>query len=313
MTVNTRTNERPTPPVNGVAAEPGSRSGPDLDLTRLTTRRATQRCEPARSHLVPLGSPSPAAPIFCAHGFDGVASRFRPLSASVDGFRVIGIQVAGIDGLRPMHRTLDEMVTAYVDEMRALHRDRSFVLLGHAEGGVLAWELAQRLTRLGEAVGALLLIDAVNPAIGAVHRQVRTHLDGLSRQPVAHSIEQVAAALRRRRRSKALNSPGAFSSEPVDAGVRSPVPLDVRMHRLDANTRTLLNDYTPSPFAGRVLHFESASPPDTRFRGSAADSWRPVAPHLEVVPLQSTPAVALNDPHAARLGRLLSSWLPTPD
>ncbi len=76
---------------------------------------------------------------------------------------VFGLQSPGLEGRdAPLH-DLREIAARYLDEIRSLRHDRPPRLLGICWGALVALEMAQQLTRGGEAVGSLLMMDPPPP------------------------------------------------------------------------------------------------------------------------------------------------------
>ena len=66
------------------------------------------------------------------------------------------------EGLLDGTKTLEEMATRYVDELRAAHRG-PYLLGGYSGGGTVTFEMIRQLQALGEEVRFLVLFDSVPP------------------------------------------------------------------------------------------------------------------------------------------------------
>src|SRR5689334_20546408 len=96
-----------------------------------------------------------------------------------------GLQASGTDGTSPPHRTIEEMADAYIAEIRTLQPAGPYLLAGYSGGGIVAFEMAHRLTALGEKVGLLAFIDTFHPHIPdrditLFDRLGRLHREGMS-------------------------------------------------------------------------------------------------------------------------------------
>ena len=70
-----------------------------------------------------------------------------------------GLQPPGLDGRQRPARSLEELAAYFVTELRRTHPQRPYFLGGASYGGLVAFEMAQQLTRLGEQVAFVGLLD----------------------------------------------------------------------------------------------------------------------------------------------------------
>ncbi len=118
---------------------------------------AQSACWDSIVELTPRGS---AAPLICCPGIDGHLLNFRELAKLVGQDRpVIGVQPVGLDGLREPLGSIEEIAEFYLRAVRQAVPQGPYHLAGFSFGGVIAYELAQRLRREGEQV-TLTMIDA---------------------------------------------------------------------------------------------------------------------------------------------------------
>lgn len=122
--------------------------------------------------LRPGHADSGAAPLFLVHGVGGAVTELRDLAARLEtGRPVFGVQARGLDGAAPLDR-VEDMAGLYLDAMRSLQPAGPYLLGGYSFGGLVAFEMAQRLTAAGEAVSLLVMIDSLidRQHIGAAMR-----------------------------------------------------------------------------------------------------------------------------------------------
>ncbi|UVH51980.1 cytochrome P450 [Pseudomonas sp. CBS] len=100
------------------------------------------------------------APIFCVCGLGGMPHYLLPLSNALAHARpLIFFQAVGVDGAESPLGSVEEMAQRYLQEMKAIQPSGPYVLAGHSFGGLVIYEMAQRLTEQGEQVENLLLLD----------------------------------------------------------------------------------------------------------------------------------------------------------
>jgi thioesterase domain-containing protein/NADP-dependent 3-hydroxy acid dehydrogenase YdfG len=142
----------------------GKQVMPDVLLQHGTVRGLAaffdeQRESPSRpACLVELASGDPAKPpLFLVHPVGGQVMVYRDLvrTLRVD-CRVFGIKA---DPGRDPASTVEQIAADYVTAARAVHPEGPFVLGGSSFGGMVAFEMAQQLTRAGFAVPLVALID----------------------------------------------------------------------------------------------------------------------------------------------------------
>jgi thioesterase domain-containing protein len=95
-------------------------------------------------------------PLFCFHPAGGLAWPYQPLGSYLD-CPIIGIQQAHDD--EP--ESIRSMAARYADRLQEVHPSGPYSLLGWSLGGVIAHEVAIKLSRRGCKVRHLMLLDAV--------------------------------------------------------------------------------------------------------------------------------------------------------
>jgi len=113
---------------------------------------------PPWSSLVPLQPLGSKAPIFFVHGRGGDAYGFLGLAQLLAPDQpAYGLQAVGLDGTSARHITVEDMAAHYVKEVRSFQPEGPYFLGGYSMGGVIAFEMAQQLHRLGQRVALLAL------------------------------------------------------------------------------------------------------------------------------------------------------------
>ena len=112
--------------------------------------------------LVSLCTTGSATPSFWVHSIVGEYSWVVRLSRHLGvGWPVYAFQLRGWSG-QPF-TTLAELVAVYVAALRKAQPNGPYVLGGYSAGGLLAFEMAHQLHRLGERVSCLVLLDSIAP------------------------------------------------------------------------------------------------------------------------------------------------------
>ncbi len=114
--------------------------------------------------LVPLNGSGEAAPLFCVHAVSGSAYTYAGLARLLGpGQPVYAFEAPGFDGDRVPVRSLPALSAEYCDILREFQPAGGYQLLGWSFGGVVAFDMAQRLTRAGVSVRQVVLIDSGLP------------------------------------------------------------------------------------------------------------------------------------------------------
>jgi acyl transferase domain-containing protein/acyl carrier protein len=121
---------------------------------------------PAFDHLVLLhpGDGGDKTPFFLVAGMFGNVLNLRQLALLIGRDRpVYGLQARGLIGDAEPHRRMDDAARDYLNEIRQVQPQGPYLLGGFSGGGITAYEMAQQLTKQGEAVGALAMLDTPLP------------------------------------------------------------------------------------------------------------------------------------------------------
>jgi thioesterase domain-containing protein len=94
------------------------------------------------------------------HGLGGAVLRFKDLARHMAPDQPFyGIQPQGMDGEMPILRSVEEMASCYITEMRKVHAEGPYYIGGYSFGGLVAFEMARQLQAEGQEVAFLGLLD----------------------------------------------------------------------------------------------------------------------------------------------------------
>jgi thioesterase domain-containing protein len=123
----------------------------------------TGRNSPGSNSLLPLFSGGAGAPIFMVHWIERDLARHLGRRHPVYGLSYGLAGVHGEDGdVYP--EGIVAVAAHYIDEMRSVQPHGPYRIIGHSAGGLIAYEMAQQLYRLGESVVFLGLLGTYAPA-----------------------------------------------------------------------------------------------------------------------------------------------------
>jgi thioesterase domain-containing protein/acyl carrier protein len=117
--------------------------------------------------MVPIKSGGSRKPLFLTPGGNGSDEEFLVYARLASYFGadqpLYGLKArSSMTGVTP-HATVEEMAKDYLQEVRQIQPQGPYYLLGECTGGVIAFEMARQLRRMGQTVALLVLLDAQAP------------------------------------------------------------------------------------------------------------------------------------------------------
>jgi len=123
----------------------------------------TSRSGGSWSSLVAVQTKGSSPPVFCVHSHTGDVLYCEYIAQGAGaGQPIYGLQAQGALGHRP-HRSIEEMGTFYVQEIRRARPRGPYHLFGFCFGGMVAFEMAKLLTEQGERVDFLGVYNSPAP------------------------------------------------------------------------------------------------------------------------------------------------------
>jgi amino acid adenylation domain-containing protein len=183
-------------------------------------------------------------PLFLVHPVFGDVHFYRHLARALDPERpVYGFQSIGLNGTGEPLSRLEDMADSYCKALQRVQPHGPYLLAGSSMGGVIAYEMAQRLVEAGEEVALLGLIDS-------------WLLDGAS--PEAGREEAEFAIL------------DYLTGTAEDGDARRHLPLEERLAAIGPSRIELLSEifvlnsralraYRPRPRTGSLVYFRALS------------------------------------------------------
>ena len=115
---------------------------------------------PRLSTLVELKAGTGAQPIFMIPGIGGSVMDFFELVKLIDsGHPIYGMQSRGMDGLDEPFERIEDLAQYHVDSIRTQQLRGPYIFIGYSLGGLVALEMAQRLSGIGETVASLIMVE----------------------------------------------------------------------------------------------------------------------------------------------------------
>ncbi len=200
------------------------------------------------SCLVALQTGGGRRPLFLVHQVGGNVYTFRALARELGRDQpVYGLRSLGLEGDERPLATVPEMAAHYLELVRGVQPRGPYLLGGASMGGMVAFEMAQRLIAAGEEVALLTLMDT-------------PRMDQLPGRPQS-SGEFLGAMVQG---TVPLTREELAGLEPeeqlalVVGRMNEPDPeLTRRLLRVRLANTIALFDYTPQPYPGSLLFFRA--------------------------------------------------------
>jgi acyl-CoA synthetase (AMP-forming)/AMP-acid ligase II/thioesterase domain-containing protein len=190
-------------------------------------------------NLVPIRMSGSLTPLVCVHGDEGNYNLPRLLS---DDRPFIGFMHQGEDGLGMRYKSIKSMARHYVNELVDARPDGPYILCGFSAGGVIAYEMAQRLKAMGKEVPLLIFLDSRGPSFNWWFHAPRAKLSGMR------------SDLWRPRCERYLKNGQA-------------IPYDLRNTYIISTYRSAVERFRPKPYSGEILYVRSSE------RADEPDGW----------------------------------------
>jgi thioesterase domain-containing protein len=290
-------------------------------IEQLADRIEGSRAGGSESTVVALQPHGTAAPLFCLCGL----FLYRHLAEQLgQGRPVYGVYVpnevdmiGSTDGAQvaAAATTVEDMAEVYLAEIRRVQPKGPYCLAGVSFGGVLAFEVAQRLRRDGQEVVMLALIDVVLPQASyfQVTRWAAYHLRQLLRHGSGHAARYASSVIRRLGQWSLRRFVPKRSDAPTTTNGIREQEIETLRHRIFWSA---LNRYTPSPYPGKVTLFRTAQTVEHHHRiADPTYGWmRYASGGLQMYDVPGSHIGVLEHPHvvvlADHIGKLLDDVAP---
>jgi acetoacetyl-CoA synthetase len=244
-------------------------------------------------------------PVFLVHSLTGDVLQLRAFALALQTDRpVYGVQARGLDPCQEPQTRVEDMAASYVDAIRSIQPAGPYSLGGHSFGGLVAYEMARRLTELGDRVDRLAIIDTdLHP--GCLPRVARWRFR--LAQPFRFLRAGLMAPRTRLPRylRMCLRRVAPWAPIAAPAPMWSLPPLLGRLHEIsmDAYAR-----YRPGRYPGTANFFRV----ETREPGrcNPVPTWRSVVEGgLTVTPIPGQHVDVVAEPHVGALAASVSAYL----
>lgn len=281
---------------------------------RAASAAQTAAAEPARiarpsDLMVPLQTgDSSRPPLVLLYPVGGHVYFYRELAQHLDPQQpVYGIRARGAEGEAPLLTSLESMAELSIQALRTLQTAGPYYLGGSSFGGILAYEMAQRLQADGEQIAYLGMIDSPGPGHMPVtfsdDAEVIYYLLTVGAGQTL-TMDELRALAPDQQLSKAIQLTGQSDTPAVRTDLRRTLKL------FHTNLKAMLA-YQPVSYSGKI-HFYLAAERDAYNAQTPDRAWVPLA--QGGIQIHTLPGNHINMnavPHVGSLAVCLQSHLDT--
>jgi thioesterase domain-containing protein len=246
-------------------------------------------------------------PILIAHGLDGCTS-FSKLARQIETeHSIYGILAKGVDGMEDPLDCVEDMAQYYVEGLNELQPCGPYILIGYSFGGLVALEMARRLSDRGEHIGLLVLIDAYphprnlppGQRIRLTLQRTQRHLAEMKQRQIRDAIAYLVGGLQRR-----FGFAGADGGRGLSATSR--LSFAYTTSQVKNKSYLALARYRPQAYCGDMKFIKSEN--DTYFPGDPRSVWSHLVRSVDV---ETVPGNHLNmvSTHSEALAPILTRYL----
>ena len=258
------------------------------------------------SPLVTIQKGGKVLPFFCVHGAGGNVLNFRELAQTLGKEQPFyGLQARGVDGKLPPADSIEEMASIYLESIRQVQPHGPYLLGGYSGGGVVAYEMAQRLHAMGEPVALVAFLDTFHPATQERRQSLNERLRELRREGATSYVS-------RKLRTKVERDGTRLWSQLKLRWYEQrgeALPIELRNLQLTERFQLLASRYTPSPYPGPVTLFRAQEIHAIYAHMGTSLGWEPLVPALNIREVPGDHDSLVREPNVHVLGRLLREAL----
>lgn len=131
--------------------------------------------------VVEVHAGGPGAPLVCFHPVGGNVLCYKGLADALGTDRpVYMVQSSGLEEGQTLAPSVEGMVAGYLRAFNGVVPDRPLIMLGWSFGGLLAWEAACQLRRIGARVASVIVLDGLADPTPVRHMMQQDEADYLA-------------------------------------------------------------------------------------------------------------------------------------
>jgi thioesterase domain-containing protein len=193
------------------------------------------------SNLIPLNTEGRKNPLILVHGERGNYF-FKDLLEQDQPF--YGFLHLGSEGESVKYRTVEEFAKEYIKQLLVVIPKGTIYLGGFSFGGIIAYEMANQLMKLGFEISLLLLVDCAHPDYRRSILKNVAFREKLSRYFLDTNYPSLKSKIR-------------LLSAKANVLAGRPIPVSQRNFYILSNYSRAYSKYFPEKYNGKVVLFRS--------------------------------------------------------
>jgi acetoacetyl-CoA synthetase len=253
------------------------------------------------------GTKEPA--VFITHGMGGNVMDFYQLVRHIDSPHAIyGMQAKGVDGVDEPFERIEDMAQFFLDAIKERQPHGPYLLVGYSLGGLVALEMAQRLSEHGEEVRLLAMLETyphrrylpLRQRVRLFTRITRHHATTLLRLPRREALSYLTNPAERLLYVPRDSSGSVPNQPPSDESFAAAT------ERMRYSAYLALTRYQPRFYRGKIKFVRAEI--SLRFPDNPTAIWDNLADDFEVETVPGDHHGIITT-HFASLATVLSSYL----
>lgn len=244
-------------------------------------------------------------PLFCVHPVGGNVIRYQKLAYELGPDQPFyGLQAKGVDGKSEPLTNVEDIAAHYIEAIRNFKPEGPYMVGGLSNGGVIAFEMARQLEKMGEKVALLILFDTYGP--GYIKKRP---FKGKVPRPILKILKRIRlhwvnlATIERR------EWPRYFIRKYKTGKWRFENEIPSAMRKVRKVTRKAVEAYQYKPYNGKLTMFRASWQPKT----STLDpylGWGKLAKGgVEAFEVTGSHALIIEEPHVKILAKKLREYI----
>ncbi|MBE9067870.1 amino acid adenylation domain-containing protein [Leptolyngbya cf. ectocarpi LEGE 11479] len=252
--------------------------------------------------LVPIQPEGSKPVLFCLHTKTGSIFDYYGLAKHLGADQpVYGIQARGFDREEVHCDRIETMAADYIQEIQSLQPQGPYYLCGYSFGGLLAYEIAQQLTRQGHTIGLVALFDTYNYPGAWFDEPLSLRL-----QNTISKIQAFSWAERIAYGQQKLQHIRNFLQRVSTGQQQAQAKISIQ----ETVCETALKQYQTKPYSGDIVLFRTEQTPEAfGYRSIERDAtlgWHNIVTGtINIQPMACHHFVLIDEPHIQTLAQKL--------
>jgi acetoacetyl-CoA synthetase len=214
-----------------------------------------QSHQPKIPPLVQLKAGTKEPPVFIAHGIGGSVLDLVPLANHIHtNHAIYGMQAKGIGGVGEPLDSIELMAQYFLNAIEKIQPRGPYALIGYSLGGLVAFEMARRLSAAGERVALLAMLESYPAKRYLPFRELlrllfsiaSQHATALIRMPLRQALSYLASPTARSAHRSRGTQDGTLHCPPASISYANV------MQRMRDAGYLALRRYRPSFYRGKI-------------------------------------------------------------